>query len=44
MEGDTSENRRGGGLRKVDREAYHAIFYLFFLAGVYVVEESHQFY
>lgn len=45
MEGDTSENRRGGGLRKEDRKAYRTIFYLFifFPVGVGDVEESHWF-
>lgn len=27
MEGDMSETRRGGGLRKEDRKAYHTIFF-----------------
>lgn len=41
MEGDTSENRRGGGLRKEDRKAYCAIF--FFPVGVDDVGESQWF-
>lgn len=38
MKGDTSENRRGGGLRKEDKKAYRTIF--FFSVGVDDMEES----
>lgn len=40
MEGDTSENKRGGGLRKEDRKTYRTIF---FSVGVDDMEESRLF-